>query len=80
MNENQEPKEETCMNPKDFDQIKSYSTVIVAELHKVIFSEVVFDKLKAVLAVAEEMECVVMEMERKQQAAGSNVIPLRRIA
>lgn len=68
------------MNPKNFEQIKSYSTVIVAELHKAIFSDTIFDNLKAVLAVAEEMECVIMEMERKQKEKADNVFKLKRIA
>lgn len=68
------------MNSKEFDQIKSYSTVIVAELHKAIFQEEIFDNLKAVLAIAEEMECAVMEMERKKKESASNVFQLRRIA
>ena len=68
------------MNSKEFDQIKSYSTVIVAELHKAIFQEEIFDNLKAVLAIAEEMEQWVMNLERKQKEAASNVFKLKQIA
>jgi hypothetical protein len=67
------------MNSKNFDQIKSYSTLIVAELHKAIFAEAIFDALKPVLALAEELECAVMEIERKQKET-RNVVLFKRIA
>jgi len=68
------------MNPKHFDQIKSYSKLIVYELHKAIQDEAVFDKLKATLKLAEELECFVMEMERKQKEAPKSLAHLRLIA
>ncbi len=68
------------MNAKDFEQIKSYSKLIVYELHKAVFTEEVFNKLKATLALAEEMECFVMEMERKQKEAPRSIANLRLIA
>ncbi len=68
------------MTAKEFEQIKSYSKLIVYELHKAIFDEAVFEKLKATLALAEEMECYVMEMERKQKEAPKSIANLRLIA
>lgn len=68
------------MNPQDFDQIKSYSTLLVAELHKAVLKEPIFDHLKNVLRLAEEMECTLMNIERKKREASSNVVYLRRIA
>lgn len=62
---------------KNKDQINSYSKLIVYELHKVIFDEAVFDKIKAVLALAEEMENYILNMERTNDQS-SNVISFDR--
>lgn len=67
------------MNTRQFDQIKSYSKLLVYELHKTIFDEVVFDRLKATLLLAEEFECFVMEIELKQKEK-NNVVPIIRLA
>ena len=64
---------------KELDQVKSYSTLIVAELHKVVFDENVFERLKGVLRLCEELECKVMGMEARA-ASKSNVVHLQRIA
>lgn len=53
------------MTNKELDQIKSYSKLIVYELHKAIFDEAVFDKLKATLHLAEELELLVDGMALK---------------
>jgi hypothetical protein len=68
------------MNNREFDQIKSYSTVIVAELHKIIFEDTMFSRLKQVLRLAEEMECAIFQVERKQKEAVSNVFLLKKIS
>lgn len=70
------------MNAKQFEQIKSYASLIVYELHKTIFDEAVFDKLKDTLRLAEELEVYLMEVERKaaELPPNSNVIPIKRLA
>ena len=68
------------MNSREIEQIKSYSRLIVYELHQVIFEDAVFDKLKATLALAEELEFYIFDLERKKNEAPSNVVQLRRIA
>jgi len=65
------------MNPKELDQIKGYSRLIVHELHKNIFDDTVFDKLKSVLLLAEEFECYLMQLEIQQKERGSNVVRLK---
>jgi hypothetical protein len=66
------------MNNKEFEQIKSYSTVIVAELHKIVFDDAMFSRVKQVLRLAEEMECAIMQIERKQKEFVSNVFLLKK--
>lgn len=68
------------MNAREFDQFKSYVTLLVAELHKAIFSDAIFDDMRAVLRLAEEMECAVMNLELDQKARLSNIYSLKRIA
>lgn len=68
------------MTEKQLDQIKSYSTLMVHELHNAIFDGNVFDKLKATLLLAEELECYMMQIERERANRPSNVVPFRRIA
>lgn len=68
------------MNSQKIEQIKSYSKLIVYELHKTVLDEAIFDKLKAVLALAEELECYVLHMERQQKERISNIVSLKRIA
>lgn len=68
------------MNQKEFTQLKSYATTLVYELHRVIFdSDEIFDRLKPTLHLAEELECEVMHIERRQKENG-NVVPFKRIA
>lgn len=72
------------MTSKELDQIKSYSKLIVYELHKAIFDEAVFDKLKATLRLAEELELYVdgMALKKSKQLNEnmSNVVQFRRNA
>jgi len=70
------------MTAQQFEQIKSYSILIVYELHKIVFDDAVFDKLKNTLALAEELECYMMAVERKaiEFHVNSNVIPIRLAA
>ena len=68
------------MHDKELEQIKSYSKLIVYELHKVIFEDAVFDKLKATLTLAEELECYLMQIELERANRPKNVVPFRRIA
>lgn len=68
------------MNPKEIEQIKSYSTLLVAELHKMVFEDKMFDRSKAILKLAEELECFMWELELKRKEAAKNVFTLKRIA
>jgi hypothetical protein len=68
------------MTDQELQKMKGYATVIVAELHKVIFDEAIFDAMKNVLRLAEEMECVTMTMENKRKKEGSNVVYLQRVS
>lgn len=65
------------MNAKDFDQLKSYSTLIVAELHKIVFDETAYSRLKPALLLAEELEEEILCQEKKRQLGAANVVKLR---
>lgn len=65
------------MNSKELDQLRSYAMLIVAELHKTVFDEAVFDKLKPVLGLAEELECYIANTNRSETIKKSNVVPFR---
>ena len=67
------------MTDQELQQMKSYATVMVAELHKIVFDESKWDSLRNVLLLAEEMECEVMNMEKKRKEGG-NVVYLRRVS
>jgi hypothetical protein len=69
------------MTSKELEQIRSYSKLIVYELHKAVFDEAIFDKLKATLLLAEEMECFVeglglINVERPTER--NNIIQFRK--
>lgn len=68
------------MNTRDFEQMKSYATCLVRELHKLAFDETAFNRIRDALRLAEEMECQIMGIERKRQEGASNVFKLRQIA
>lgn len=64
------------MNNNKLEQIKSYATILVAELHKIVFDDSVFDKSKVVLLLAEELECFMFSIDICEKK--TNVIPFRR--
>lgn len=69
------------MNAKEKEQIRSYSRLIVRELHKAIFDDHIYDKLKETLSLAEELEIYLMQLERKEKTQPkSNVVPFWRSA
>lgn len=68
------------MHDKQLEQIKSYSTLIVHALHQAVFDGNVYEKMKATLLLAEELECYMMQIERERMNRSDNVIPFRRIA
>lgn len=67
------------MTAKELDQIKSYSKIIVYELHKAVFDNAIFDKLTATLKLAEELECFLegLGLSQVQVAKESNIVPFR---
>ena len=67
------------MQDKQLEQIKSYCTLMVQELHQAIFEGNIFDKVKTTLSLAEELECYMMQIER-ERTLRSNIIQFRRIA
>ena len=70
------------MNKKNFDQINSYSRLIVRELHDVIMHDKIYDPLKAVLMLAEELESYMLSIKQQEQAyqVRSNIIQFKRLA
>jgi hypothetical protein len=68
------------MTNEELDKIKSYATLLVSGLHQVVFDEYSYSRLKDVLRLAEEFECEVMTLERKNRERDSNIFKLRRIA
>jgi len=69
------------MTTKELEQIKSYSKLIVYELHKAVFDAAIFDKLKATLRLAEELEFFVESLGISQThstaAAVTNILQFR---
>lgn len=67
------------MTAKELDQIKSYSKIIVYELHKAVFDNAIFDKLTATLKLAEELECFLegLGLSQVQVAKESNIVQFR---
>ena len=68
------------MTTKEFEQIKSYSHLLVGLLHTMAFDDLMYNRLKRVLGIAEELEIFLFEIERFRKKRESNIIPLRRIA
>lgn len=68
------------MLDKDLTQMKSYATLMVAELHKVIFDDETYQKLKPLLHLCEDFEKEIMWLEIRKKYAKSNVFQLMRIA
>lgn len=67
------------MNKKNFDQINGYSRLIVRELHDVVMDDEVYDKLKVVMLLAEEMESYMLSLARQETHTGqSNIIQFKR--
>lgn len=69
------------MNNK-INQINGYSRLIVRELHDVVIDEAVYEKLKVVLLLAEELETFMMSMTRQEEAFSneSNIVQFKRRA
>lgn len=65
------------MTNQEFDQVKSYSSLLVAELHQAIFHEQVYNRLKSVLRLAEELEVHIMVMEKQRKKGTSNIVRLK---
>lgn len=65
------------MNHKNVEQVNGYARLIVRELHAVVMDEAIFDKLKTVLGLAEELEIYMENLNRKGQQQ-SNVVPFIR--
>ena len=59
--------------------MKSYATQLVAELHKAVFDESVYNRLKGALRLAEEMECHIWGIEKKRKEGAENVFKLRKV-
>lgn len=70
------------MNKKNTDQINGYSKLIVRELHDVVMDEAIYDKLKVVLMLAEELESYMMSMQQQETIASdrSNIVQFKRRA
>ena len=71
------------MNTKDIDQINGYARLMVRELHDVVMDEEVYDKLKVVLLLAEELEIfmqVVKAQENVTFTYSSNIVQFKRRA
>lgn len=70
------------MNKKNIDQINGYSRLIVRELHDVVMDDAVYEKLKVVLMLAEEMESYMMSLNQQQTIAAdrSNIVQFKRRA
>lgn len=70
------------MNKKTFDQVNGYSRLISRELHDVVMDEAVYEKLKVVLMLAEELETFMMSMTRQEEAFSneSNIVQFKRRA
>jgi hypothetical protein len=71
------------MNTKDIDQVSGYARLMVRELHDVVMDEEVYEKLKVVLLLAEELE-IYMEYVKTQQKVtftySSNIVQFKRRA
>lgn len=70
------------MNKKNIDQINGYSRLLVRELHDVVQDEAVYDKLKVVLMLAEELEQYMLNVKKQEQiwSTQSNVVQFKRRA
>lgn len=70
------------MNKKNIDQINGYSRLIVRELHDVVMDDEVYDKIKVVLMLAEELEQYMLNLKKQEQvvAGVSNIIQFKRLA
>lgn len=70
------------MNKKNVDQINGYSRLIVRELHDVVMDEAVYDKLKVVLMLAEELEQYMLNVKKQEAiwSKPSNVVQFKRRA
>jgi hypothetical protein len=70
------------MNKKTLDQINGYSRLIVRELHDVVMDELIFDKLKTVLSLSEELEMYLLSVRQQNQVQsdGTNILQFRRFA
>lgn len=67
------------MYTRNLEQTKIYVTDLVSKLHKIIFNEAVFEDLKPVLLIAEEMECAIFQIEQQNKNTKSNVLPFKRV-
>lgn len=64
---------------KNIDQITGYARLIVRELHQVVMDETVWEKMKTVLQLTEELEFYLEGLTVKQQAQESNnILQFRR--
>ncbi len=68
------------MNKKNADQINGYSRLIVRELHDVVLDEAVYEKLKVVLMLAEELESYMMSINQQECLETSNILQFKRLA
>jgi hypothetical protein len=70
------------MNKKTFDQVNGYSRLIVRELHDVVMDDDVYDKLKVVLLLAEELETYMMQVQQHEVLTyeRNNIVQFRRPA
>jgi hypothetical protein len=70
------------MNKKTFDQVNGYSRLIVRELHDVVMDDDVYDKLKVVLLLAEELETYMMQVQHQETLTyeRNNIVQFRRPA
>lgn len=70
------------MNQKNIDQVHGYARLIVRELHDVVMDEAVYEKLKVVLMLSEELEVHMASMKRQEAviAGSSNIVQFKRRA
>lgn len=70
------------MNNNKINQINGYSRLIVRELHDVVMDEAVYEKLKVVLMLSEELETFMASMTRQEEAFSnkSNIVQFKRRA
>lgn len=70
------------MNKKTLDQVNGYSRLIVRELHDVVMDDAVYEKLKVVLMLAEELESYMLAMTKQEVVpqSGTNIVQFKRRA